>query len=201
MLIQPRSFSPRFTASALAAAATVLSCGGNSNPGTGGFGAYDAGGPDTGASSASLVAVGSDANGSVTVGFSGAATQESVPGVYCKLWSSMYTSPFLEVLGTTRGDLSSAEIKLWDFALSAGESRKESFTSSQMSASISATLIGTSSGFMYDEAGLSGGSCTTTITALMNDFVAGTFDCNPLPSSQSGGTQSLSLTFSCPLQP
>jgi hypothetical protein len=190
-----------FAASALAAAAAVLGCGGNSNPGTGGFGSYDAGGSDTGASSASLVAVGTDPNGTVTVDFSGAASQESVPGVYCKLWSSMYASPFLEVLGTTRGDLSSAEIKLWDFALSGGESRMESFTSSQMSASISATLIGTSSGFMYYEAGSSGGSCTTTIATLTSDFVAGRFDCNPLPTSQGGGTQSLSLTFSCPLQP
>jgi hypothetical protein len=102
--------------------------------------------------------------------------------------------------------LSSVEIKLWQFNLAAGESRQEFFTSAQESVAISAQLVGTTVGFSYFQgsvvSGTGTGSCTTTIDTLTGDAVSGSFDCDPLPPDVEGTAgQTLSLTFSCPLQP
>jgi hypothetical protein len=177
--------------------------GGNGGEGDAGpgFGAYDSGGGGT-AGPASLQVVGTNAMGTTMVTFSGAATSESMPGVYCKLWMSASIQPFLEVLGTTQGDQSSAEIKVWDFDLGSGQSRQESFTTGSMSVNIGVQLVTMTSGFQYLPFSPMGGMCTTTIDSLTADAVSGTFACNPLPASDGTATQDmLSMTFSCPLQP
>jgi hypothetical protein len=157
----------------------------------------------SGTMDASMHAAGTDPTGAVTVvDFSGAATSESNVGVYCKLWPAPNGTQFLEVLGNSSDGLSFAEIKLWNFALSADESRRESFTPTQSTVDIWATLVGLSSGFHYSPSiDPTSGSCTTTISALTGTSVVGTFDCNPLPPDQISNPQSLSMTFACPLQP
>jgi hypothetical protein len=200
MPLASRPVKPAFRYFSLALA--LSGCSGAGSAGAPGFGTNTAPEGGTSGAPASLHAVGTAATGTATVDFSGAAKTESVSGVYCKLWVQA-PQPFLEVLGTSGDRLSSAEIKLWGFDLSAGESRQESFTASQSTVSINASLVSGSTGFGYfPGTDPTGGSCTTTITALSSDAVAGTFDCNPLPLGSNGGSpESLSLTFACPLQP
>ena len=156
---------------------------------------------DSGASAASLDAIGTDSTGTTMMTFAGAATSESMAGVFCKEYSTTVETT-LEIFGSNANAQSSAEIKLYNFDLSTGESRQETFTPTDSSVDISASLIGTSTAFMYIQGtGLNSGSCTTTITTLTSDAVAGTFVCDPLPPDIANASgASLSLTFSCPLQ-
>ncbi len=157
-----------------------------------GGGSVSSGGADAGpSSSASLVATGTDTtNTATTVDFTGVATSEAAQGVYCH----MITSSALEV-EAQQGD-SNVLLKLWDFGLGAGESRNESFTSSMSTATISATLIGTTTGFNYlPQSDSTGGTCQTTITEL-DTTVAGTFECSVLPGEQG----MLKLAFKCPVE-
>jgi hypothetical protein len=202
---------------ALCFAATLLgACSSSSGTGGGGpgFGSNEAGGSSGGGSgsssgggagSATLKVTGTDPmSGTTTVTFTGAATSESMPGVYCKLWMGPTTQPFLEVLGNTSDHLSTAEIKAWNFGLSSGQSRQESFTGTSSTVNISATLINGSQSFRYlPLSSPMGGMCTTSIDMLTSSSVSGTFTCTPLPATGSGTpTQdTLTMDFSCPLQP
>jgi hypothetical protein len=157
-------------------------------PADGGGGSEPDAGPPP---SASLLATGTDTtNTTTTIDFTGAATSEAVPGVYCH----MIASGSLEV-EATQGD-SNVLLKLWDFDLTAGESRSESFSSDSNTAQISALLISSSAAFRYMmPIDPSGGTCETTITEL-DTTLAGTFDCSALP----GGGGALTLTFNCPME-
>lgn len=180
------------------------SSGGSSSSGSsGGFGSTSSGSSSGGsAAPASLHVVGTDpSKGTTTVDFSGAATSESVAGVYCKLWAAT-SQPMLEVLGTQQNHLSSAEIKVFNFDLTSDQSRQESFTSSGFTTAIDVTLVTNTTGFGYTPFSPMGGSCTTSIEMLTSTSVSGTFTCNPLPASSGVATQdTLSMTFDCPLQP
>jgi hypothetical protein len=202
---------------ALCFAGTILgACSSSSGTGGGGtgFGSNEAGGGSGGGSgsgsgggggSATLNVTGTDpTSGTTTVTFTGAATNESMPGVYCKLWMGSTIQPMLEVLGNSSDHLSSAEIKAYNFDLSSGQSRQESFTSSGFTVDINATLINGSQSFRFIPLGSPmGGMCTTSIDMLTSNSVSGTFTCTPLPASGSGTpTQdTLTMDFSCPLQP
>lgn len=201
---------------ALCFAGTILgACSSSSGTGGGGpgFGSNEAGGGSSGGSgsssgggggSATLNVTGTDPmSGTTTVAFAGAATSESMPGVYCKLWMGPTTQPFLEVLGNTSDHLSSAEIKAWNFDSSSGQSRQESFTSTGSTVDISATLINGSQSFRYLPLDPPmGGMCTTSIDMLTSNSVSGTFTCTPLPASSGSPTQdTLTMDFNCPLQP
>jgi hypothetical protein len=143
------------------------------------------------------------ANGTKTaVTFSGAATSESEHGVYCKLWIPTTTElPFLEILGTDSE--SSAEIKLWNFALDSGQSRQEMFSSTGASVTISVQLVASSSGFsVFNDPTAVNGMCTTAIDQISSDSVSGSFNCGVLPAPMgTTSTKSLAMTFDCPLQP
>jgi hypothetical protein len=161
------------------------------------------GGSSGGGAPATLTVTGTNSSGTVMMTFSGAATNESMPGVYCKLFSAT-ANPFLEVYGSTASDQSSAEIKLWNFDLGSGTSRTESFSATQNTCAISAMLVTSTSGFGYDMGSdAPGGNCTTTIDTLTDTEVAGSFMCAPLPPDIVGSANpgNLSMTFDCPLQP
>lgn len=180
---------------------TPLTPGGGS--GGGSTSGSASGGSSGGGTPATLTVTGTGSSGTVMMTFSGAATSESMPGVYCKLWSAT-TTPFLEVFGSTANDQSSAEIKLWNFDLGSGTSRTESFSAAQDTCSISATLFTSTSAFDYVMgSNAPGGSCMTTIDTLSDTEVAGSFTCNPLPPDAVGNANpgNLSMTFDCPLQP
>jgi hypothetical protein len=137
--------------------------------------------------------------------FPGAPNGRSTGGVLCRLSPDSTGLPQLLVGGGDADVTNEASLSLSNFMLTAGESRMESFSADQPTATIVVNLVGSSWEFTYLQAtDPTSGSCTTTISALTSTSVAGTLDCNPPPPHAPGGTadlQSLSIAFACSLQP
>jgi hypothetical protein len=142
------------------------------------------------------------ANGTAVEDFSGAASGEGTPGIWCGLHlnTSVASPPWFEITAYVPASNDSLGLKLFSFDLTGGQSRMETFSSSMATAEVSVFLYSTTPTFFYGNVALTaGGSCQTTIVTRSTDIV-GTFTCSPLPPDNYGNTTfTLTMNFDCPL--